>query len=208
MTLIVNPTPGMVPVYPFYKAQDYYYRKIIEVRDAQNLIAPNFTFDVTKNKSETSIVSEIKRGIVNVMVGSISNINQTKHGKEHVTKLIFELYWKSKDDDTNKIHADELASEHLYYLAANVEYALSAIYNQVPDNIPYGEFKAGEITPSFSRAEKIGKSESVFGLGHIEFEIQTQYSFAENALPNLVELEADLGNGIKPIFEPNPEPVP
>ena len=89
-------------------------------------------------------------------------------------------------------------------MSANVEYALTAIYNQVPDNIPYGEFKAGDINTIFSKPEKIGESESVWGIGQIEFEIQTWYSYAENSLPNLEKLESDLGNGIVPIFEPNP----
>jgi hypothetical protein len=205
MSLLVNPAVGMVPVYAFYKAQNYYYRMLIALRDAQTIIVPEFTFEITKNKSETHIAEEIdKGGLVNIMIGPVGSKQATKHSKEHTAKLLFEIYWRSKDDAVTGLRADELAIEHLYYLAANVEYALTAIYNQVPDNVPYGDFSIGEISTDFLKPQKIGESESVWGLGQVELDITTAYSYDDITLPNLEELELDLGNGITPLFTPNP----
>lgn len=194
----------MVPVYEFYKAQDYYYRVLIALRDAQAAIVSEFTYKVTKNKSETYIVEETDQGLVNVMIGPVGSEQATTAGKEHLTKLIFELFWKSKDDSESSLRADELAIEHLYYLGANVEYALTAISNQAPDNIAYGDFRRGKIVTNFSKPEKIGESDSVWGIGQVELDIQTTYDYADVTLPNLEELEIDLGNGMVPVFEPNP----
>ena len=205
MSAIVNPAVGMVDTYSFYKAQDYFYRMLVALRDAQNVITPAFTYDIVKNKAETYVAEEAKHGMVNIMIGNVGSRQETIHGKEHTAKLIFELYWKSKDDSGSSLKADELALEYLYYLAAQVEYELTAIKNQNLDNVNYGDFQIGKITTNFSKPEKIGKSESVWGLGQIELDIVTAYDYKDVSLPNLEELQANLGYFV-PLFTPNPAP--
>lgn len=204
MSVLVNPATGMVPVYPFYLAQDYYYRMLVALRDVQNTITPEFNYKVTKNKSETYIVEETDQGLVNVMIGPVDSEQASVHSKEHAVKLIFELYWKSKDDSVSGENADELAINYLYYLAANVEFGLTAIYNQVPDNITKGDFQIKQLRTNFSKPEKVGESDSVWGLGQIELDIRTAYTYDAAALVNLNTLTTDIGNGLAQTFNPNP----
>lgn len=198
MALIIDPPANAVPVYPWMIAQDYYLGVLETVRASQAAIDVTYDFDIQKNRISPYISGVDKTQLVNCMIGARTDSNETINGRDVELVYSFEIIAKSSDEGSNK--AGEILIERSQYLASMVEFALTALYNNVNNVVPalpVGSLAQGGISVSFIDPQEIRKSESLLMFGSVNLAVKFSLSYADYAaLPILQTISTAIDNNV------------
>lgn len=188
MSLIINPPPNAIQVYPWMVAQDFYISIIESVRASQAAIDPAFNFEISKNRLHPYIANDSINMLVNCMIGPRDdNIQASRHNKNVGLTYMFEILAKSNDEGSNR--AGEIVAERAQYLARMVEFALTALYNNIDPALPIGTMDPRDLTVEFIEPQTIRQSESlmIFGSVNLRVIFELVYDDYKN-LPSLTDI--------------------
>lgn len=196
MPLIIDPPVNAIPVYPWMKAQLYYLSVLETVRASQAAIDPDFDFVIVKNQVIPFLADKTKTLMVNSLIGNRADEKFTIHGKDVAIQFMFELIARANDEGS--FEAGEIVLERGQYLAAMIEFAVNALYN----NNTIAGFDVGSMAPrassvTFINPMEIRKTESLFSFGTVNYEVVFHMDYADYiGLPALQLIQTNISNNV------------